>query len=149
MAPLDVLTAESELATDQQNLIVAQTTKLTQETVLLNDIAKSLLAKDVAGIEIVPTTPITIPDVVENIPLQDAVQEAWRKRPELYQADMNLENSRIEAKARRREWSVVASEWQRNMGEFPLPNLERGRCRMSPNARNGGKNRRQSQSNEP
>ena len=101
MAPLDVLTAESQLATDQQNLIVAQTTKLQQETVLLNDIAKNLMAKDVAGIEIVPTTPITIPDVVENIPLQDAVQEAWRKRPELYQADLNLKNSRIEVKATR------------------------------------------------
>jgi outer membrane protein len=49
----------------------------------------------------VPTTPITIPEVVENIPLQDAVQEAWRKRPELYQADLNLKNSRIEVKATR------------------------------------------------
>ena len=101
MAPLDVLTAESQLATDQQNLIVAQTTKLQQETVLLNDIAKNLLAKDVAGIEIVPTTPISIPDIVENIPLQDAVQEAWRKRPELYQADLNLKNSEIEVKVLR------------------------------------------------
>ncbi|MGA7852401.1 MAG: TolC family protein [Candidatus Acidiferrales bacterium] len=99
MAPLDVLTAESQLATDQQNLIVAQTTKLQQETVLLNDIAKNLLAKDVAGIEIVPTTPISTPDLVENIPLQDAVQEAWRKRPELYQADLNLKNAGIEVKA--------------------------------------------------
>jgi outer membrane protein len=101
MAPLDVLTAESQLATDQQNLIVAQTTKLQQETVLLNDIAKNLLAKDVAGIEIVPTTPISIPEIVENIPLQDAVQEAWRKRPELYQADLNLKNSEIEVKVLR------------------------------------------------
>src|SRR5580693_3467624 len=99
MAPLDVLTAESQLATDQQNLIVAQTTKLQQETVLLNDIAKNLLAQDVAGIEIVPTTPIATPDIVENIPLQDAVQEAWRKRPELYQTDLNLKNSQIEVKA--------------------------------------------------
>jgi outer membrane protein len=99
MAPLDVLTAESQLATDQQNLIVAQTTKLQQETVLLNDIAKNLLAKDVAGIEIVPTTAISIPDLVENIPLQDAVQEAWKKRPELYQADLNLKNAGIEVKA--------------------------------------------------
>src|SRR5580693_4628548 len=99
MAPLDVLTAESQLATDQQNLIVAQTTKLQQETVLLNDIAKDLLAKDVAGIEIVPTTPIATPDIVENIALQDAVQEAWKKRPELYQADLNLKNSQIEVKA--------------------------------------------------
>lgn len=99
MAPLDVLTAESQLATDQQNLIVAQTTRLQQETVLLNDIAKNLLAKDVAGIEIIPTTPISTPELVENIPLQDAVQEAWRKRPELYQADLNLKNAGIEVKA--------------------------------------------------
>src|SRR5271170_4214286 len=101
MAPLDVLTAESQLATDQQNLIVAQTTKLQQETVLLNDIAKNLLAQDVIGVELVPTTPIGIPDVIENIPLQDAVQEAWKKRPELYQADLNLKNSQIEVKATR------------------------------------------------
>src|SRR5271154_6052917 len=101
MAPLDVLTAESQLATDQQNLIVAQSAKLQQETVLLNDIAKNLMAKDVAGIEIVPTTAIAIPDVVENIPLSDAVQEAWKKRPELYQADLNLKNSQIEVKATR------------------------------------------------
>jgi outer membrane protein TolC len=99
MAPLDVLTAESQLATDQQNLIVAQTTKLQQETVLLNDIAKNLLAKDVAGIEIVPTTAIATPDIVENISLEDAVQEAWKKRPELFQADLNLKNAGIEVKA--------------------------------------------------
>jgi outer membrane protein TolC len=99
MAPLDVLTAESQLATDQQNLIVAQTTRLQQETVLLNDIAKNLLAKDVAGIEIIPTTPISTPELVENIALQDAVQEAWKKRPELYQADLNLKNAGIEVKA--------------------------------------------------
>src|SRR5271156_731509 len=99
MAPLDVLTAESQLATDQQNLIVAQTTKLQQETVLLNDIAKNLLAKDVAGIEIVPTTAIETPDIVENIALQDAVQEAWKKRPELFQAELNLKNAGIEVKA--------------------------------------------------
>ena len=99
MAPLDVLTAESQLATDQQNLIVAQTNKLQQETVLLNDIAKNLLAQDVAGIEIVPTTAIATPDLVENIALQDAVQEAWKKRPELFQADLNLKNAGIEVKA--------------------------------------------------
>jgi outer membrane protein len=99
MAPLDVLTAESQLATDQQNLIVAQTNRLQQETVLLNDIAKNLLAQDVAGIEIVPTTAIATPDIVENIALQDAVQEAWKKRPELFQADLNLKNAGIEVKA--------------------------------------------------
>ena len=99
MAPLDVLTAESQVATDQQNLIVAQTTRLQQQTVLLNDITKNLLAPELIGIEIIPTTTISTPEVVENIPLQDAVQEAWKKRPEIYQADLNLKNAGIEVKA--------------------------------------------------
>lgn len=84
MAPLDVLTAESQVATDQQNLIVAQTTRLQQQTVLLNDITKNLMAPELIGIEIIPTTTISTPEVVENMPLQDAVQEAWKKRPEIF-----------------------------------------------------------------
>ena len=99
MAPLDVLTAESQVATDQQNLIVAQTTRLQQQTVLLNDITKNLMAPELVGLEIIPTTTISNPEVVENIPLQDAVQEAWKKRPEIYQADLNLKNAGIEVKA--------------------------------------------------
>jgi outer membrane protein len=99
MAPLDVLTAESELATDQQNLIVAQTNMLQQETILLVAITKDPLAGGLNGVEIVPTTPITTPDVIENIALQDAVQEAWKRRPEIIQADLNLKNAGIEVKA--------------------------------------------------
>jgi outer membrane protein TolC len=99
MAPLDVLTAESQVATDQQNLIVAQTTRLQQQTVLLNDITKNLMAPDLQGIEIVPTTTIATPEIVENIALDDAVKEAWQKRPEIYQSDLNLKNAGIEAKA--------------------------------------------------
>jgi outer membrane protein len=98
MAPLDVLTAESELATDTQNLILAQTTKLQQETVLLNLITKNLVSPDVLNVEVVPTTSIATPDVTENLPLADAVQEAWQKRPEILQAQLNLKNAGIEVK---------------------------------------------------
>jgi outer membrane protein len=101
MAPLDVLTAESQLATDQQNLIVAQTNKLQQETILLIAITKNPLAANLNGVEIVPTTPIVTPDVVENIALQDAVNEAWQKRPEIKQSELNLKNAGIEVKATR------------------------------------------------
>ncbi|MGA8767861.1 MAG: TolC family protein [Candidatus Acidiferrales bacterium] len=99
MAPLDVLTAESQLATDQQNLIVAQTTQLQDETILLNAITKDPLGGSLVGAEIVPTTPILPPDVTENISIQDAVKEAWQKRPELLQADLNLKNATVEVKA--------------------------------------------------
>ena len=101
MAPLDVLTAESELATDTQNLIVAQTTKLQQETVLLNAITRNPTAPSLQNIEVVPTTAISAPNITENLPLMDAVQEAWQKRPEVFQADLNLKNAEVEVKATR------------------------------------------------
>lgn len=101
MAPLDVLTAESQLATDQQNLIVAQTTKLQDETILLNAITKNPLDPTLAGVAIVPTTPASPPEVTENIAIQDAVKEAWSKRPEIQQMEFNMKNARIEVRATR------------------------------------------------
>lgn len=99
MAPLDVITAESQLASDQQALVQAQTTQLQDETTLLVAITKDPLAMTLSGVEIVPTTPIVTPDVVENIPLQDAVHEAWQKRPELQQAQLTVDNAGVEVKA--------------------------------------------------
>ncbi|MGC2332451.1 MAG: TolC family protein [Candidatus Acidiferrales bacterium] len=98
MAPLDVITAQSQLATDQQALVQAQTTQLLDETTLLVAITKDALSPQLKGIEIVPTTPIFTPSP-ENISLEDAVHEAWQKRPELQQADLNLKNAGIEVKA--------------------------------------------------
>jgi outer membrane protein len=99
MAPLDVLTAESQLATDTQNLIVAQTNRLQSETVLLVAITKNPLAGNLNGIEIVPTTPIGQPPVAENAPLDNLVREAWQKRPELEQASLSLKNADLEVRA--------------------------------------------------
>jgi outer membrane protein len=101
MAPLDVLTAESQLATDKQNLVAAQTAKLLQETKLLNDITKNPLAPSLANIEIVPTTPIETPEVVENAPVNDLMAEAWQKRPEMTVDRLTLENDKIEVKVTR------------------------------------------------
>ena len=98
MAPLDVVTAESQLASDQQQLVQAQTTQLQDETALLNDITKDPLAASLAGVQIVPTTPISTPDI-ENISIEDAVAEAWQKRPELQQDELNLKNAGIEVRA--------------------------------------------------
>jgi outer membrane protein len=101
MAPLDVLTAESQLATDKQNLVAAQTAKLLQETKLLNDITKNPFVPNLRNVEIVPTTPIETPDVVENVDLNDLMTEAWQNRPEVTQARLTLENDKIEVKVTR------------------------------------------------
>ena len=103
MATLDVITAESQLASDQQSLVQAQTTQLQDETALLVAITKDPLAMSLSDVEIVPTTSIPTPEVIESIPLQTAVQEAWQKRPELQQAALNLKNAGIEVKATRNE----------------------------------------------
>jgi len=98
MAPLDVITAQSQLATDQQALVQAQTTQLLDETTLLVAITKDALAPQLKGVEIVPTTPLFTPEQ-ENVSLEDAVHEAWQKRPELQQAELNLKNAGVEVKA--------------------------------------------------
>jgi outer membrane protein len=98
MAPLDVLTAESQLASDQQALIVAQTQQLQFETKLLNDITKNPLDPSLSGVEVVPTTPISIADTVGNPPIEQAVEEAWQDRPEIKELELNLKNADIEVK---------------------------------------------------
>jgi len=101
MAPLDVTRAESELATDHQNLIVAQTVQLQNQQILKNAISKNPLAPNFVDVEIIPTDLPTKPAVTEAATFQEAVTEAFGKRPELQEQALNLLNSDIEVKATR------------------------------------------------
>jgi outer membrane protein TolC len=101
MAPLDVTRAESELATDRQNLIVAQTAKLQLEQVLKNDIAKNPLAPNLINVEIIPTDLPKQPEAVEAPSFEEAVNEAFAKRPDLQQQVLTLQNGDIEVRATR------------------------------------------------
>ena len=101
MAPLDVLTAESEVATDRQNLILAQTTQLQQQTVLMNDITKQLMDPTLVNVEIVPTTVLTSPADVNIAALPEAVKEALENRPDVKQAEALLKNAGIQVKTAR------------------------------------------------
>ncbi|HTC62126.1 MAG TPA: TolC family protein [Candidatus Saccharimonadales bacterium] len=103
LSSLDVLTAQSQLATDKQALVQAQSVQLQDETTLLNDITKDPLAPALMGAEIIPTTMISTPDTGENVQIADAVKEAWQKRPELKQASLNLENAGTDVKATKNE----------------------------------------------
>jgi outer membrane protein len=98
MAPLDVIDAQSQLASDQQKLVQAQTVQLLDQTNLLVDITKDPLAGPLQGVEIIPTTPIYNPQP-EDISLPDAVKVAMQNRPEIEQADLNLKNAGIDVKA--------------------------------------------------
>jgi len=103
LAPLDVLTAESEIATDNQLVIQAQTNLLQQQTLLLQLITKNLLDSAFQDVEVIPTTPIEESAAVPNIALPDAVKEAWANRPELKVDELTLTNDNVEIKATRNE----------------------------------------------
>lgn len=113
MAPLDVTRAESELATDRQNLIVAQTANLQQQQVLRNAISKNPMAPTLANVEIVPTDKPTPPAIVEAANFEDAVKEAFTKRPDLAEQDINLKNAEIDTKANKNALLPVATLFAR------------------------------------
>jgi outer membrane protein len=101
MAPLDVTRAESELATNRQNLIVAQTVQLQNQQILKNAISKNPFAPNFVNVELIPTELPTKPAIIEAATFEEAVREALAKRPELQEEALNLINSNIDVKATR------------------------------------------------
>ncbi|HYT23315.1 MAG TPA: TolC family protein [Candidatus Polarisedimenticolia bacterium] len=101
MAPLDVTRSESELATDRQNLVFAQTIQLQDQQTLKNAISKNPLAPNFVNVEIIPTDLPLRPEAIEAPTFEDAVKEAFAKRPELQEEALNLLNGEIDLKATR------------------------------------------------
>jgi outer membrane protein len=101
MAPLDVTRAESELATDRQNLIVAQTAELQQQQVLKNAISKNPLAANLVNVEIIPTELPSRPEAIEAPSFEQAVSEAFAKRPDVQELAINILNGQIDVSATR------------------------------------------------
>lgn len=101
LAPIEVVRAEAEVARTRQDLIVAQTFLLQQQTLLKNAVTKNVMDATLQTIEIVPTDVITKPPTVEAVTLADAVKEAWDKRPDIRQSQIDLESRGITTRATR------------------------------------------------
>jgi outer membrane protein len=99
MAPLDVTRAESELASDRTSLIVAQTTQLQDELVLKNYISKDPTASNLLNVEIIPTDKPEVPASIEAATFEDAIREAFQKRPDVLEQDYNLKNAQVDVRA--------------------------------------------------
>src|ERR1700677_4967013 len=96
MAPIEVVRAEAQVATDQQNLTLAETQLLQQETILKNALSRTGVASPaVAEARIVPTDRIRVPDVEPITPIQDLMATALSARPELSQNRIQVTNQEI------------------------------------------------------
>ena len=94
LAPIEVLRAEAELASAQQDLTISETRVLQQETILKNSLSRTgVQSPAVADARIVVTDRIRVPEVEAVQPIQDLVSEALRARPELSQQRININSS--------------------------------------------------------
>src|SRR5712671_3427498 len=100
LAPLEIVQAEAQVATANQNMIVAQTTLLQDQLTLLNLISKDPTSPALRTVEIIPMDNANVPPPeVEKIPLEDAIKEAITKRPDVLQSDTTLKADDINVRA--------------------------------------------------
>ncbi len=98
MAPLDVTTAEAQVASSQQDLVISQTNLTQQEIQLKNVLSRNGLADRVlAEAQIVPLDHIEVPEKDDLPPLKDLIATASAHRPDIAADKINLSNAQISA----------------------------------------------------
>jgi len=96
LAQIAIVQAEAEVATREQDVTVAQTNILQQETIIKNVLSRNGVASPaIQAAHIIPLDKIRVPGTEPIEPLQDMVERAFAERPELFSSRLNIENSRI------------------------------------------------------
>jgi outer membrane protein TolC len=91
--PIQVVSAQSTVATDQQNLIVAQNNLQLQQLLMKNAVSRSIEDPVLAEADMIPTSVMQIPQQEPVAPIQDMINDALRHRAELVESRIDL-NSR-------------------------------------------------------
>ncbi len=99
LAPIEVVRAQSTVASDQQTLTVALTNLQLQQLLMKNAISRTLLDPALADAEVIPTSTMELPAQEPVVPTQDLVNDALSHRPELAEQRINLTNTEISNKA--------------------------------------------------
>ncbi|MGO9094105.1 MAG: TolC family protein [Bryobacteraceae bacterium] len=96
LAPISIVQAESEVATNEQALVNAQTQLLQQETLIKNALSRTGVASpSISEAHIIPTDRIRVPEKDQTEPLQDLVSRALENRPELAQGRINIDSQKL------------------------------------------------------
>jgi outer membrane protein len=97
--PIQVVSAQSIVATDQQNLIVAQNNLQLQQLLMKNALSRSIEDPVLAEADVIPTSTMQIPQEEQAIPIQDMINDALRHRAELVESRIDLNSRDINNKA--------------------------------------------------
>jgi len=99
IAPMEVMKAEGEEATANQDLLLSQNELQLQELLIKNAITRDLSDPVLASASVIPTDTMNIPEKEPVTPIQDLITDAQQHRPELAEARMDLTNREISKKA--------------------------------------------------
>lgn len=95
---MDVMKAESDESTREQDLLLSQNGLQLQELLVKNAITRDLSDPVLASATVIPTDTMSIPDQEPVTPLPDLIADANAHRPELAEARMDLNNRDITRK---------------------------------------------------
>jgi outer membrane protein len=99
LAPLDVVRAQSTVASAEQDLIVSKTNLQLQQLFMKNALTRSLPSdSQVMQMEIIPTDTVQIPEQENLPPVEDLIRTALASRPDYHQQRTTLENNAINLK---------------------------------------------------
>ena len=100
LAPIEVVRAESEVATDQQALIVAQTT-LQQQAELIKTALARQVGPELAAAQIDAEDKLPEPRPDDIPPLDEALRRAFANRPEIEQTELKFRDQDMTIALRR------------------------------------------------
>jgi outer membrane protein len=97
--PIQVVSAQSIVATSQQNLIVAQNNLQLQQLLMKNALSRSIEDPVLAEADVIPTSTVQVPEREPVTPIQDMINDALRHRAELVESRIDLSSRDISTKA--------------------------------------------------
>ncbi|GAC1643688.1 MAG: hypothetical protein NVS9B15_00300 [Acidobacteriaceae bacterium] len=101
LAPIAVVQAQSQLATSQQNLIVAQTNLQLQQYLMLNAVARNVSSNlQLTKVKVVPTDRMDVSAYTEqNLDTDQLIKTAYDARPDIQESLIDLKNREITRKS--------------------------------------------------
>ncbi|MEY2395200.1 MAG: outer membrane protein [Acidobacteriaceae bacterium] len=99
VAPIQVVSSQSTVATDQQNLIVAQNNLQLQQLLMKNALSRSIEDPALAEADVVPTSTMLVPQEETVVPIQDMINDALQHRAELAESRIDLNSRDLSNKA--------------------------------------------------
>jgi outer membrane protein len=99
LAPIEIVRAQSQVATNQQSLIVAKTSLELQQLLMKNALSRTLVDPSLIEAEVIPTDTMRISTEEPVVPSQDLINDALSHRPELAESRIDLNSRAVSMKA--------------------------------------------------